>query len=57
MNYSELSQDIKDFFIMQYTANATELRAKASNPKARKAAEFTKQAEVFDGIILELKAA
>lgn len=36
--------------------NAKELRIKATNPRARKAAEFLVSAEQFETIVSELKA-
>ena len=57
MNYSELSQDVKDFFIKDYSEKAQELREKAANPRARKAAEFAAKAEEFEMIVKELEAA
>lgn len=56
MNYSELSQSVKEFFINDYSEKAKQLREKAANPRARKAAEFVAQAEEFEMIINQLKA-
>lgn len=57
MNYSELTSDVKEFFISDYSDKAAELRQKAANPKSRKAATWLAQAEEFELIIKELKAA
>ena len=57
MNYSNISQDIKEFFIKDYSEKAQELRTKAANPRARKAVEFLAQADKLEIIVKELKAA
>lgn len=57
MNYKNIKPEIKEFFIKDYSQKAAKLREKAANPKARKAAEFTKNAETFESIVEELKVA
>jgi len=56
MDYSNITPEVKAFFISEYSKNANELRVKASNPRARKAAEFNAQAEEFEAIVASLKA-
>ena len=57
MDYSNITPEIRDFFIADYSAKARELRAAAANPRARKAKEHAAQAQKLEGIINELKAA
>lgn len=57
MDYSNLNQQLKDYYIHEYSKNALELREKASNPRARKAAEFNNAAEELENIVIQLKAA
>lgn len=57
MNYSNLTKEIKQFFISDYSQKALELREKAANPRARKAGEFNKAAQELEAIVAELKAA
>ena len=55
MDYSELSQDVKDFFISDYSNKASDLRIKAANPRSRKAAEYLEAASELEEIIANLK--
>lgn len=57
MDYSQLTPEVRQFFINDYMMKAKTLRAKAANPRARKAEQFIEQAETFEKIITELKAA
>ena len=54
MNYSELSQDVKDFFISDYSKQANDLRIKAANPRSRKAAEYLEAAVELEEIVANL---
>lgn len=55
MDYSELSQDVKDFFISDYSNKANDLRIKAANPRSRKAAEYLEAAVELEEIVANLK--
>lgn len=55
MDYSELNQDIKDFFINDYSNKANALRIKAANPRSRKAAEYLEAAVELEEIVANLK--
>jgi len=57
MIYSNLTAEVKSFFINDYSEKAAELRARAANPRSRKAAEHTASAKALESIVSKLKEA
>ncbi len=56
MNYSNLTAEIKEFFIKDYSSKANELRVKAAKPGARKSKQFNASAQELELIIAQIKA-
>jgi hypothetical protein len=57
MDYSNLTAEVKEFFIKDYSEKALELRGKAANPRARKGLAFTAAAVELEEIVAAIKAA